>query len=125
MSSVPDDFLRRFFTNHRISAVKDDLRTCILKNCSAVFDKATRILKFTADVLHKVVLCIVKADKERLFNGTEFKFKKGENGTLILSPSKKVPDSIEELFKNWHGKYEVSDEMRDWDEMKPKGKEIW
>lgn len=57
--------------------------------------------------------------------GTEFKFKKGKNGTLILSPSKKVPDSIEELFKNWHGKYEVSDEMRDWDEMKPEGKEIW
>lgn len=44
--------------------------------------------------------------------GTEFKFKKGKNGNLILSPSKKVPDSIEELFKNWHGKYEVSDEIR-------------
>ena len=29
--------------------------------------------------------------------GTEFKFKKGENGTLILSPSKKVPDSIRRL----------------------------
>ena len=39
--------------------------------------------------------------------------------------SKKVPDSIEELFKNWHGKYEVSDEIREWDEMKPEGREIW
>ena len=57
--------------------------------------------------------------------GTEFKFKKGKNGNLILSPSKKVPDSIEELFKNWHGKYKVSDEMREWDEMKSEGREIW
>ena len=54
--------------------------------------------------------------------GTEFKFKKGKNGTLILSSSKKVPDSIEELFKNWHGKYEVTDEMREGDEMKPEGR---
>ena len=56
--------------------------------------------------------------------GTEFKFKKGKNGTLILSSSKKVPDSIEELFKNGHGKYEDTDEMREWDEMKPEGREI-
>ena len=47
------------------------------------------------------------------------------NGTLILSSSKKVPDSIEELFKNWHGKYEVTDEMKEWDEMKSEGREIW
>lgn len=39
-------------------------------------------------------------------------------------PSNKVPDSIEELFKNWHGKYEVSDEMKEWDEMKPEGREL-
>ncbi len=57
--------------------------------------------------------------------GTEFKFKKGKNGNLILSPSKKVPDSIEELFKNWHEKYEDSDEKREWDEMKSEGREIW
>ena len=57
--------------------------------------------------------------------GTEFKFKKGKNGTLILSPSKKVPDSIEELFKNWHGNYEVTDVMKEWDEMKSEGREIW
>ena len=44
--------------------------------------------------------------------GTEFRFKKGKNGTLILSPSKKVPDTMEELFKNW-------------DNAKPVGEELW
>ncbi len=46
------------------------------------------------------------------------------DGTQPEKPSNKVPDSIEELFKNWHGKYEVSDEMKEWDEMKPEGREL-
>ena len=53
--------------------------------------------------------------------GTEFRFKKGKNGTLILSPSKKVPDTMEELFKNWHGKYQTPDDLKDWDNAKPVG----
>ena len=57
--------------------------------------------------------------------GTEFRFKKGKNGTLILSPSKKVPDTMEELFKNWHGKYQTPDDLKDWDNAKPVGEELW
>ena len=57
--------------------------------------------------------------------GTEFRFKKGENGTLILSPSKKVPDTMEELFKNWHGKYQTPDDLKDWDNAKPVVEELW
>ena len=52
-------------------------------------------------------------------------FKKGKNGTLILSPSKKVPDTMEELFKNWHGKYQTPDDLKDWDNAKPVGEELW
>ena len=57
--------------------------------------------------------------------GTEFRFKKGKNGTLILSPSKKVPDTMEELFKNWHGKYQTPDDLKDWDNAKAVGEELW
>ncbi|MBB1078782.1 hypothetical protein H5S09_06890 [Limosilactobacillus sp. STM2_1] len=33
--------------------------------------------------------------------GTEYYFAKGKDGTLILTPTKKVPATIEELFKDY------------------------
>lgn len=41
--------------------------------------------------------------------GTEYKFTKGKDGILTLTPARKVPSTIEDLFKDWHGKYEIPD----------------
>lgn len=57
--------------------------------------------------------------------GTEFSFKKGENGSLILTPSKKIPATMEELFKNWHGVYQMPEDLKEWDNAKPEGEELW
>lgn len=64
----------------------------------------------------------------KMFNikpGTEFHFEAGKNGTLILIPRKKVPSSMKELFKDWHGKYQIPNDLKDWDQSKPEGKELW
>ena len=29
------------------------------------------------------------------------------------------------LFKNWHGKYQTPDDLKDWDNAKPVGEELW
>ncbi|MDC2828425.1 type II toxin-antitoxin system PemI/MazE family antitoxin [Limosilactobacillus mucosae] len=57
--------------------------------------------------------------------GTEYRFAKGKGGTLILTPAKKVPSTIEELFKDWHGKYQMPDDLKDWQNAKPEGEELW
>lgn len=44
--------------------------------------------------------------------GTEYRFTKGKSVVLILTPAKKVPSTIEELFKDWHGKYQMPDDLR-------------
>lgn len=45
--------------------------------------------------------------------GTEYRFTEGKVGTLILTPAKKVPSTIEELFKGWHGKYKMPDDLKE------------
>ncbi|WP_367341642.1 hypothetical protein [Limosilactobacillus sp.] len=57
--------------------------------------------------------------------GTEFKFKKGKNGLLTLIPISKEPQTLEELFKDWHGDYQMPDDLKDWDNTKPTGEELW
>jgi antitoxin component of MazEF toxin-antitoxin module len=57
--------------------------------------------------------------------GTKFRFEQGKDGSLILKPTKKVPASMQELFKDWHGKYQVADDLKDWDQIKPEGEELW
>ena len=69
------------------------------------------------------VVTIPKSFKVK--TGTEFRFKKGINVSLILSPSKKVPDTMEELFKNWHGKYQTPDDLKDWVNAKRVAEERW
>lgn len=56
--------------------------------------------------------------------GTEFNFKQGKNGSLILIPNQKVPSTMKELFKGWHGKYQMPKDLEDWDNIKPEGKEL-
>lgn len=57
--------------------------------------------------------------------GTEYRFVKGKSGTLILTPTKKVPSTIEDLFKDWHGEYQMPEDLKGWQNVKPKGKELW
>lgn len=57
--------------------------------------------------------------------GTKYRFQKESDGTLKLTPTKKVPDSMEELFEDWHGKYETPDDLKDWDNNQTEGEELW
>lgn len=57
--------------------------------------------------------------------GTRFEVQKLEDGTIELVPSKKAPESMEELFKDWNGKYQPDPTMKEWDDIKPKGDELW
>ena len=57
--------------------------------------------------------------------GTRFNARKLDDGTIELVPTQEVPDSMEELFKDWHGKYKTEPEMKEWDNIKPKGNELW
>ncbi|MCZ9599513.1 hypothetical protein L2010_01700 [Lactobacillus mulieris] len=57
--------------------------------------------------------------------GTEYRFTKGKGGVLTLTPAKRVPSSIEELFKDWHGEYQVPDDLKEWQNVKPEGEELW
>lgn len=69
------------------------------------------------------VVTIPKAFKIK--PGTEYRFVKGKDGTLILIPTKKVPSAMSELFKGWHGKYQMPDNLKQWQNAKPKGQELW
>lgn len=57
--------------------------------------------------------------------GTEYRFIKEEDGSLKFTPTKKIPDTLEELFKDWHGKYYQPEDLCDWQNEEPKGGEIW
>ncbi|MCH4123350.1 MAG: hypothetical protein LKH74_01125 [Levilactobacillus sp.] len=57
--------------------------------------------------------------------GTTFDVRKSTDGTIELIPFKEIPSSMDELFKDWHGKYKTDSEMKDWDVARPEGKEIW
>lgn len=57
--------------------------------------------------------------------GTEYRFNKENDGTLTLTPTKKVPETMEELFKGWDGQYQVPDDLKEWNESDPKGEELW
>ena len=35
------------------------------------------------------------------------------------------PVSMEELFENWQGHYHFDSSMKEWDNIEPKGNEIW
>ena len=44
--------------------------------------------------------------------------------SLKLTPTKKVPETMAELFKGWHGKYETPTDLQDWDkQVKSYGKD--
>ena len=70
-----------------------------------------------------VVVTIPKSFKVK--PGTEFRFKKGKGGSLTLIPTKKVPNSLDDLFKGWHGKYQMPDDLKNWHNHKPTGDELW
>ena len=57
--------------------------------------------------------------------GDCFDVRKLDNGTIELVPISRVPDSMEELFEGWSGKYQPDSEMKDWDNIKPEGNELW
>ncbi|WP_353989499.1 hypothetical protein ABVF11_07235 [Pediococcus argentinicus] len=57
--------------------------------------------------------------------GTEFEFESAKDGALILRPTQKNPKTMKDLFKNWHGKYETPDSLKDWNDIKPTGEELW
>ena len=50
--------------------------------------------------------------------GTEYRFSQGKGGVLTLTPT-------EELFKNWHGEYQMPDDLKVWQNAKPEGEELW
>lgn len=57
--------------------------------------------------------------------GTEYRFSQGKGGVLTLTPTKRVPSTIEELFKGWNGEYRMPDDLKDWQNAKPEGEELW
>ncbi|MCC4482472.1 type II toxin-antitoxin system PemI/MazE family antitoxin [Limosilactobacillus reuteri] len=57
--------------------------------------------------------------------GTEFRFTKDDGGALKLIPTKKIPTTMEELFKNWNDNYQTPDDLKGWDNEKPEGEELW
>lgn len=57
--------------------------------------------------------------------GTEYRFSKESDGSLKLTPTKKVPETMAELFKGWHGKYETPTDLQDWDSHDSPGEELW
>ena len=57
--------------------------------------------------------------------GTEYRFIKESDGSLKLTPTKKVPETMAELFKGWHGKYEIPTDLQGWDGHDSAGEELW
>lgn len=56
--------------------------------------------------------------------GRYFEFSRTENGGLMMTPVEKVPDTIEELFKDWNGPYPEAEDLKEWENMKPEGEEL-
>lgn len=48
-----------------------------------------------------------------------------EAGEITLTSDKNVPSSIEELFRDWHGQYHIPEDLKDWQNIKSEGKELW
>lgn len=57
--------------------------------------------------------------------GTEYRFSKESDGSLKLTPTKKVTETMAELFKGWHGKYEILTDLQGWDGHDSAGEELW
>lgn len=57
--------------------------------------------------------------------GAEYSFSKGKDDVLTLTPVKKTPTTLDELFEGWEGKYEVPEDLKDWENMQPVGEEGW
>lgn len=57
--------------------------------------------------------------------GTKYKVEKKDNGELILKPSKETINSLDDLFKDWHGSYQRAADLDDWESTKPTGEELW
>lgn len=57
--------------------------------------------------------------------GTVFEPTVDSQGVIKLIPVKEIPDTIEELFENWKGEYEIPDDLKDWDYAKALGDEVW
>ncbi|MCC4396034.1 hypothetical protein LMC00_08770 [Limosilactobacillus reuteri] len=58
-------------------------------------------------------------------SGTKYHFSKESDGSLKLTPTKKVPETMAELFKGWHDKYETSTDLQDWNSHDSAGEELW
>ncbi|WP_208423025.1 type II toxin-antitoxin system PemI/MazE family antitoxin [Latilactobacillus fragifolii] len=70
-----------------------------------------------------VVVTLPKAFK--IEAGTVFEPRIDEHGVVTLIPTKPVPDTIEELFKDWKGKYKMPDDLMAWSSEKTVGEELW
>lgn len=57
--------------------------------------------------------------------GTKYRVEKGDNGDLILKPSKKSAISLDDLFKDWHGSYQRASDLNNWENTEPVGEELW
>lgn len=57
--------------------------------------------------------------------GTEYWFSKESDSTLKLTPTKKVPETMEELFKGWNKKYITPNDLQSWNQKKPGSEEVW
>jgi len=57
--------------------------------------------------------------------GTKYKVEKRDNGEIIFKPSKKIVNSLDKLFEDWHGSYQSTTDLNDWENIKPVGEEIW
>lgn len=56
---------------------------------------------------------------------TEYSFSKGKDDVLTLTPVKKIPTTLDELFEGWEGNYEVPEDLKDWENTQPVGEERW
>lgn len=57
--------------------------------------------------------------------GTQYTVTKDKDGVLTLTPTKKIPETLDELFKDWHGKYQLPTDLVAWENEKPRGHELW
>ncbi|TLQ02837.1 hypothetical protein FEZ51_10240 [Pediococcus stilesii] len=57
--------------------------------------------------------------------GTIFEAKINMHGIITLTPTNFVPDTMEELLKDWEGPYHYPKDLKEWDGIKPVGDELW
>ncbi|MDF7637924.1 hypothetical protein PT285_00525 [Lactobacillus sp. ESL0791] len=51
--------------------------------------------------------------------GTLYNPKINSKGVITFTPTKNALNTIEKLFKDWHGNYQTPDDLKDWDTIKP------